>query len=280
MAYHIALSLGCHIDPSEFGLDVVESEERRRCWASIMMLYTIQNTSLGRLGPNPSTASEIDQMPSDLDDSDLVVGEYLLPKPSGCATQMSYFLFKFRLYRIADEVSSIVKTSPQPPSLLIRKADQNIANEQRSWQNKYLADLTSTPLPIHHEVHLHILEGYSHQLTLLLHNHAMRTSLLDTPQCRQSMEKVLGSAKEIFLIHATFFERPEFLPFAWYLRGVCSFHAYHAAASLIAILAEYPWNDFFNDIVPLVQLCTERFQALAEASNICRKAVPVLQNMM
>jgi hypothetical protein len=30
-SYNIALSLGCHIDPDAFGLDIVQCEERRRC---------------------------------------------------------------------------------------------------------------------------------------------------------------------------------------------------------------------------------------------------------
>jgi hypothetical protein len=52
MTYNVAIALACHIDPSTFNLDPIQSEERRRCWAGLMMLYTIQNTALGN--PDPS----------------------------------------------------------------------------------------------------------------------------------------------------------------------------------------------------------------------------------
>lgn len=280
MTFHIALSLGCHIDPSEFGLDVVRSEERRRCWAGIMMLYMIQNMSMGHLGPDPWNASEGVRMPLDLNDSDLIPGEYDLIVVPSWATQMSYLLFKFRLYHISNEISSVVRNSSQPPAALIERLDERIVNEQRSWHDKYSADSAAAPLPTYHEVHLYILQGYSHQLMLLLHNHSMRTSMAGTSQRRLSVAKALSSAKEILRIHAVFFIRSDFSSFGWYLRGICSFHAYHAAVSLIVVIAEHTWNDAFEDIIPLVQDCVARFEALTEVSIICNKAVPVLQSML
>ncbi|OCK74013.1 hypothetical protein K432DRAFT_311556 [Lepidopterella palustris CBS 459.81] len=46
LTQNITISLGSHIDPETLGLDLLRSEERRRRWAGIMMLYTIQNTSM------------------------------------------------------------------------------------------------------------------------------------------------------------------------------------------------------------------------------------------
>jgi hypothetical protein len=280
MTYHIALSLGCHIDPSEFGLDVVRCEERRRCWAGLMMLYMIQGMSMGHLGPDPRAASEGVRMPSDLNDSDLITDEHDLPPAANHATQMSYLLLKFRLYEIASQVSSVVRTSLHTPFSLIIGLDEKILGEQQSWQKKYLAHSTLAALPTYHKAHINILQGYSHQLMLLLHNHAMRSSTADSQQCHLSISRVVHNAEKLLHIHNVFFTKTEFSPFRWYLRGICSFHAYHAAVSLIAILAERSWDSAHGDILPSVKHCTERFEALAETSIICSKAVPVLRQML
>ena len=195
MTYHIALSLGCHIDPNEFNLDVISSEERRRCWAGFMMLYMIQNTSMGNLGPNPWEASEGVQMPADLNDKDLVIDEYILPTATNHASQMSYLLLKFRLYHISDGIASVIRNSPKPQASVVERLDRSISEEQQSWCDKYTAHQTLNVLPSSHKVHFNILQGYAHQLMLLLYNHAMRTSTAETSQFRRSTSKVLNSAK-------------------------------------------------------------------------------------
>ncbi|KAH7396090.1 hypothetical protein BKA66DRAFT_258254 [Pyrenochaeta sp. MPI-SDFR-AT-0127] len=280
MTYHIALSMGCHVDPAEFDLDVVSSEERRRCWAGVMMLYMLQNTSLGHLGPDPRHASEGIRLPADLNDTELITGESALPSPSGLPTQMSYLLLKFRLYDISSDICSLVLNKPQPTLTLIDRMDEAILNEQQSWNDKYLAHSTSAPLPVFHEAHLNILYGYGHQLTLLLHHQAMRNLSSDTAQYRRSATRCINSSKDLLQIHSLFSSRAEFSPFGWYLRGIGSFHAFHAAVSLIAILTGHPWNEAFGDLLPLIQDCVHRFETLAEVSLICEKASPVLRYLL
>lgn len=276
MTYHIALSIGCHVDPSEFGLDVISSEERRRCWAGVMMLYMLQNTSLGHLGPDPRHASEGVRLPADLNDSDLIANGQVIPTVSGVATEMSYLLFKFRLYDLSSDIYTFVLSAPQPPPAVIDRMDKAIRDEEHSWDEKYLAHSTLAALSTCHEAHFNILYGYAHQLTLLLHHHSMRTSLPDTPQYRRSASRCIDSAKELLRIHRVFSTRADFSPFGWYLRGVCSFHAFHAAVSLIAMLASHSWDEVYHDLLPLIQECAGRFEALVEASPICDKAAPVI----
>lgn len=280
MSYHIALSLGCHIDPSEFRLDVIRCEERRRCWAGIMVLYMIQAMSLGRLGSDPSTASKGVQMPSDLNDLDLIADEYILPITFNRPSQMSYLLLKFRLYEIANEGSSMVRTSLHTPSSLISRLDQRILNEQRSWHDKYLSQSGLAALPVYHKVHFNILQGCSHQLMLLLHNHALRRSVVDSEQCRLSVSRVAHSAENTLHMHTELFTKKIFSPFRWYLRGIGSFHAYHAAVSLIAALTERSWGLTHKDVLSMVRQCAERFGALTETSIICNKALPVLRHVL
>ena len=69
LTWNIAVRIGCHIDPSQLSLEFIESEERRRCWAALMMLYTVQNTCLGNTAPQVVTA-DVD-LPVDIDDDKL-----------------------------------------------------------------------------------------------------------------------------------------------------------------------------------------------------------------
>lgn len=277
LTHHIALSLGCHVDPSEFGLDAVSCEERRRCWAGVMMLYMLQNTSLGHIGPDHHHSNVDVRLPADLNDSDIRAGEQSLPLPSGRPTQMSYLLFKFRLYDISSEMSALVLNTSDPASTLIAQMDQRILDEQQVWGDKYVAHYSGR-LPPHHNAHLNILHGYAHQMTLLLHHQAMRYTPTDTESYNRSALRCKDSAREIIKIHKDFFCDVELSPFGWYLRGIGSFHAFHAAVSLIAIVASSSWNDD-DSIIFIIRDCTERFETLSSASQICRKAAPVLRHL-
>jgi hypothetical protein len=280
MTYHIALSLGCHVDPDEFALDVVRAEERRRCWAGVMMLYMLQNTSLGRLGPDPRHASEGVRLPADVNDSDLTAEDHVPPITSGVATQMSYLLLKFRLYSISTDICSLVLSMSQPPVALIERMDRAIQEERHNWNEKYLGHSRAGFLMTCHEAHLDILYGYGHQLILLLHHCSLRTVSRSNPQYRRSVAKCIESSQELLRIHDVFCSRTEYTPFAWYLRGVCSFHAFHAFVSLVALWANNCVDeDQFNPL-PLLRKCAARFESLIQASSICEKATPILRHML
>ena len=45
----MGIALGCHVDGRVLLLDHVQTEQRRRCWAGILMLHTIQATSFGNV---------------------------------------------------------------------------------------------------------------------------------------------------------------------------------------------------------------------------------------
>jgi hypothetical protein len=242
-----------------------------------MTLYMLQNTTLGHLGPDPRHASEGVRLPADLNDSDLIADEWHLPTASGHATQMSYLLLKFRLYEVASDIRSLVLNPPQPSPTVIDSIDKVILQEQASWNEKYLAHSASSPLPMCHEAHLNILYGYAHQLTLLVHHKSMRTCPSNAPQYHRSEARCISSAKELLHIHSAFSTSAAFSPFGWYLRGICSFHAFHAAVTLIAMFTGNSWNPEYGDILSLVQDCANRFETMVEVSSICEKAAPVLR---
>ncbi|KAM6509338.1 hypothetical protein FSOLCH5_012339 [Fusarium solani] len=144
-ARNIALALGCHIDPTVFGMDRIRVEERRRCWAGLNMLYTIQNTTLGNLD-STFTPSSV-KAPLDVNDDELVAG-FEVPVARNGPTQMSYLLLKFDLYGLCTRICSEVFGALHVPSYdTIQALDSEISALQEVLNYKYLFD---TALPVHH----------------------------------------------------------------------------------------------------------------------------------
>lgn len=85
MTYNVAISLACHIDPSIFKLDFIQCEERRRCWAGLMMLYTIQSAMIGNPDPTFRISSSV-RLPLDINDTDIAPTNIQDPCPG--PTQM------------------------------------------------------------------------------------------------------------------------------------------------------------------------------------------------
>ncbi|KAI6760342.1 hypothetical protein HG530_009202 [Fusarium avenaceum] len=231
-ARNIALSLGCHVDPEVFQMDRIRVEERRRCWAGLNMLYTIQNTTLGML--DVAHASITVRLPLDVNDDELVAG-YQIPQSREGPTQMSYLLLKFELYDLCTRICGHVFEASQTISYdKVQALDAEISAMQETFNYKYIFDV---PLVAHHAVQLNILFGYTHQLTLLLHRPILRQGASGcTPDNRLcSQNKCIESSKALLDIHRTLYEDPAFRPYHWYSRGLGSFHAFHAAVCLAHI---------------------------------------------
>ena len=130
--YNIALSLGCHVDPSTFDLTQVETEERRRCWAALTMLYTLQNSSMGVLDSRvlPSDV----RAPAVVNDIDLLPGGK--PQPDGRPSQISYLLHKLHLYSLSSDICQRLFGPRQPSYQDIMELDKAIACEQDKWNAK------------------------------------------------------------------------------------------------------------------------------------------------
>ncbi|KAK5018770.1 hypothetical protein LTR16_001043 [Cryomyces antarcticus] len=278
MTYNIALALGCHVDPDNFGLDVVQCEERRRCWAGLMMLYTVQNSCMGNVDVHCIQQSV--RLPANVND-DQLVGETVPPDSDG-PTQMSYILFKFRLYNLCSKICENMFGPRQPSYRAIMILDQEIAREQEDWNARYLADSQSGPLPVHQVVHLNILYGYSHQLFLLLHRPAFTnaSSCADPDEVRNSRNRCLDSARGLLGIHIMLEESPEFSPFRWYNQGLGSFHAFHAAVVLVVVLATADDSIQYHDTTQVLENSVRIFERMASRSRVCAKAAPVLRCLL
>lgn len=279
LTYNLALSLGCHIDPSHFKLDIVRAEERRRCWAGLMMLYTVQNTCMGNLGL-PRLAADVHD-PADIDDDRLDTRQHLPVVESGSATQMSYLLLKFRLYNICSDICEQVLSMIDPNPAVIDDLDARIHSEQEHWEMKYLIHTGAGSLPVAHLVHINILYGYSHQLSLLLHRPILiACSSTDSARYENSRQTCIKSAHNLLQIHKSFYDSSHFAPFAWYNRGLGSFHAFHAAIVLIVVLAECEDMTLASELRQMLNECEDRFNKMADLSPICRKAAPVLRHLL
>jgi hypothetical protein len=291
---NIALSLGCHVDPEHFGLDIVEAEQRRRSWACLTMLYMIQNTCLGSIDTSPIQSSV--RMPLDVDDDELIAGATAVNAQITHSTnepsQMSYLLYKFRLYDICARICQYLFSGSGLPSYdAIAAFDNEISAQQDEWNIKYVSDTRHSSLSSHHAVHLNILFGYSHQLLLLLHRpvlveaHANNGSARNyTPsQVSSSRRRCLQSASALLGIHRLLHENEEYRPYQWYNRGLGSFHAFHAAV-FIAYTSGTITDLDADDIVSLreeLEASVSTFEAMASTgmSRICEKAAPVLRHL-
>ncbi|KAG8361628.1 hypothetical protein FVEN_g670 [Fusarium venenatum] len=261
-ARNIALSLGCHVDPTVFQMERIRVEERRRCWAGLKMLYTIQNTTLGFLDAAhiPSTV----RPPLDINDNELVAG-YQIPQYRDGPTQMSYLLLKFELYDLCTRICSQVFESSRTPGYdKFQALDAEISAMRETLNYRYVFDVSTVA---HHSVQLNILFGYTHHLTLFLHRPVLKqgASGYSVNDWVASQTKCINSSKELISIHR-------------------SFHAFHAAVCLAHIYmsgtnldttTKTSFAELIRESLPIF-----RYFMKTGVSAICTKATPVLEKLL
>lgn len=279
LTYNIAVAIGCHIDPSNFDLNLVECEERRRCWAGLMMLYTVQNTALGSLDLQ-RIKHEV-ALPLNADDCDVAASNTSTSAKK--LTQMSYLLFKFRLYDLSSRVCNHVFGSSHPTYQGVLTLDADIISEQNTWNAKYLSDvIDGRTLPVHHIVHLNILYGYSHQLSLLLHRPivARGEPFYRSDEVSRSRARCTESAMSLLDIQKLLSDSAEFAPFGWYVRGLGSFHAFHAAVFLVAEIISGKEPQRYEEIMDAAEKGLATFESMVDQSDICRRAAQVIRHLL
>ncbi|KAM3067063.1 hypothetical protein ACMFMG_011736 [Clarireedia jacksonii] len=280
---NIAIAIGCHVDPGLLRLNPIEVQERRRAWAGLMMLYTIQNTCLGNLAPF-HTENNV-QLPADVEDEEIVsesLHEALqriehLPIRKN-PTKMSYILFKFRLYSLASGVCSLsVGESARSPAK-IQALDYQIDNELQAQAERFSDQLD---LPIYHQVHSFILNNYTNHLVLLLHRICLlHPAGIEDGSITGSYEKCEQAALVILSNYETLNLHHEFRPYKWYIHGLGSFHAFLAISTLLVLLrkARTPQNPK-HIILQAVQNCLQRLHDNAPSSDICSQACSILDTL-
>lgn len=279
--YNIAVALGCNVDPEAFQLTLVEQEERRRCWAGVIMLFTIQNTSMGYL--DQRVISHNVKLPMDANDADLS-RESPQSSDMQSPTQMSYILHKFRLYDICARICSGVFGAAMLSYDSILALEQKIHREQATWESRYALDSQSCELPAYHRVHLNILYSYSHQLLLLLHRPCIIRTVenleVGPREIENSKKRCIESAENILRIHESLFKSTEFASFRWYNEGLGSFHAFHACVVLFALLTEIGDPIQYFELKQVLKRSLSIFTVMAERSHVCVKAASVLRYLL
>ncbi|CAI7582443.1 unnamed protein product [Penicillium palitans] len=280
--HHVAISMGCHLDPERFTLGPIEREERRRVWAGLMMLYTIQNTAFGSLDQQSLTQDV--KMPADIDDVDLLTSPSLKrPAPSTFPrpTQMTYLLLNFRLYKISSKICETIFSYPSTSRFTTSHLEAEIISVREMVEARYALD-TNNPLPNQHQANHHILYSQIHQLLLLL----LRPSLCRylqgeiTPETCSTRAKCIASAKASLSIFETLLETPSFKPYKWYTSGLGSFHAFHAAVTLAVILLIPEAQSEYEEIKDILDRALDMFASLSVRSVFCSKAVPIIRQMI
>lgn len=279
LAYNIALSIGCHVDPSSFELDLIECEERRRAWAGLMMLYTSQNTASGNIGPRYARLGSNTTMPADIDDDELTPWRQVPFTPPSRPTQMSYLLLKFRLYELGSDICEKVILAYQLDLDNIRYFDEAISAEQRVWDAKYLVSAESEP-GYATTAHFYILSGASYQLLLLLHRSVLASEMSTTEQVQWSRSRCLDNAERLLDVLTAFHNSADLAPYRWYMRGLGSFHAFHAAIVVIAMLSSGIKTSRSEELRRKLECCKTIFEALSDLSKVCSKAASVLRQLL
>ncbi|KAJ9609125.1 hypothetical protein H2200_006896 [Cladophialophora chaetospira] len=285
--FHICVSIGCHIDPSQLGLDPVRSEQRRRCWAGLMLLYTIQNAMLGNLAPMKLTDAATVRNPADLDDEDILLNGTLHrhsnasePRPP---TKMSYILLKFKLYSLASDICQFARTRGSVSGLL--ELEHRITEEEQEHEARF-AD--GQQLPNYHVAHQLILNNYVHYLRLMLHRPYLQTNrsmssrgmMLSRDQALQSRAHCTTSAMAILRNHEDLWREHRFKPYRWFVYSLGSFQAFLAASTLIVLLDSGSDDADRTEFIRVLHRCQARFEDMSARSDLCVKAAAILRKLL
>ncbi|KAJ5178817.1 hypothetical protein N7492_002027 [Penicillium capsulatum] len=287
LTHHVAISMGCHIDPHRFLLGPIEREERRRVWAGLMMLYTIQSSSFGSL--DQQTLAQDVKMPSDIDDIDLLTGGSIsmASDHSGSTgplppTQMTYLLLTFRLQKITTRICEAISSYPHASRFSTAQLEAEVRAVRDTCDARYQTDASQEPLAVHHQANLNILYGQIHQLLLLLFRPSFCRYLqgeVTTDTCA-ARSKCMASAKASLSIFQTLLESKQFAPYKWYTSGLGSFHAFHAAVVLAVGLLNPDSPAEFDEMKETLSKALDLFAALSVRSTFCSRAVPVIRQII
>lgn len=282
--HHVAISMGCHIDPERFPLGPIEREERRRAWAGMMMLYTIQNSSFGSL--DQSMLPQDVKMPIDVDDVDLLTGSGLSSISSSSLappTQMTYLLLSTRLHKISNKICETIFTYPQS-RFSSSQLEAELYSIRETCDTRYQdSNGSHESLPIHHQANLHILHSHIDQLFLLLLRPKLCRFLQGevTSETITARAKCMTMAKRALSNFQSLLESSQFAaPYKWYTSGLGSFHAFHAAVVLAIGLMNPETSSEYDEMKEMLSKALDLFASLSVRSIFCSKAVPVVRQIM
>ncbi|OGM45073.1 hypothetical protein ABOM_005737 [Aspergillus bombycis] len=275
---HIAVAIGCAVDPDRLNVDRIEAEERRRCWATLRMLYTIQNTCLGNLMPFRVEANVA--LPADIEDDELMTSN---PSPQGESvdtppTQMTYLLYKFRLYDLAVDICQLSASFEAHDRARIETLDTKLSQEQECHLARFSTQLMLKP---YDQAHFYILAIYTNHLILLLHRSRLNATHMAEECIHQSRERCLKAATATLSNFEALCSTPTLKSYRWYMDGLGSFYAFFAITTLLVLWGDPQLETECNpQTVVLLVGCVDRMKRTASRSSVCQKAANVLDPLI
>lgn len=265
---HIAVAVGCAVDPARLNVNRIEAEERRRCWAALQMLYTIQNTCLGNLMPFRIDSHV--ELPADIEDDDLKLDtSNHLPGKDDAPTKMTYLLYKFRLYNLAFEICQLTLRDNRAN---LESIDRRIAYEEQHHFERF----TSRPLAElepYHQAHYYILAIYTNHLTVLLHRPWLSENIY-----KQSSDRCEHAANTILSNFEKLYSGPIFRSYRWYVDGLGSFYAFFSITTLLVLHGNGQLDGQSRpETISLLLRCVDLLVSNASRSAVCSKAAAILE---
>ncbi|KAK4073552.1 transcriptional regulator family: Fungal Specific TF [Trichoderma aggressivum f. europaeum] len=273
LTVHVAISLGCHVDGESLGMNYIEAEQRRRCWACLKVLYMIQALCFGNVGLFALPKFQV-RLPMDVDDDDIRPDS--LPTQTDGPTQMTYMLLKVKLYSLVDQIADQILGVEPPSHASIAALDAAIEREQESWDAIYRSHLRSDKIQGFQRVHWNILHSHAHQIYLLIHR-PLFGEPAESGFLQRSRARCITSATALLDIHALLSDEERFRQFRWYGFGLGSFHAFHGAVTLAAAILQNRDGESSYEMQSVLNETTNRFQSLSGRSPICAKAYTILK---
>lgn len=277
--FNIAVAIGCHIDPSQFPeLSITEAEERRRSWAALRMLHTIQNTCLGNIAPLSFTSNV--SMPEDVEDEQIGHGRFVEDGHSSQGpSKMTYLLHKFQLYQFAGRICQLPMSASDLNYAHVEVFDAHLENEEAVQIRKF-SRLQN--LPTYHQAHYLILNIYTNHLFLILHKQYLLPSgeLSDARRLR-SLRRCVQCSVKTLRCYDKLCSANEFRPYQWYVQGLGTFYALLAASTLIVASSDALLEDELSSsmVIRLLQTSLQRFREMAYRSDICLAAQRLLEKI-
>lgn len=276
LTYHLALSIGCHVDPTAFSLDIVEAEERRRCWLGLTTLLCNQNMAVTGFDIYQSVFSSRVLLPAETFDEDIVQGQLGPLATSAGITPVSYLIRKSHLYQISSKICNAVLVARPDDTTDLHPLDAAIQAELDSLEQSYTSMLGANSSA----AHINLLLSFAHHLVLLLHSNILNEASFYRLQYNQSKQRCMKSAQRVLELHADFHHLPHFTPFHWYIRGRGAFHAFHAAFVLVLILSLDPQAPRPSYVVRLLHDCHARLRVSKAQSQLCARTATILGQML
>lgn len=282
LACNIGVAIGCHVDPGTLELDVISCEERKRCFTGLRMLLISQSLAMGNLGLQNGGIASNTPLPLDVADENISTGLSVSPSSHSASSPIAYMLSRFRLFKLCAEIcgNDILGSNAKMDD--VNRLDNAILMEKQIWQQRYGGGDAHPPTGLNF-VYMTMLEAYSCHISILLHTPVLANPVLYSAHNAWSRHRCWESSRRMLEIHHLFDRSPDFKPFQWYHRGRGSFHAFHAAVCLTALVSTSQPTDERNethDTADLLRGCLFRFQAMVDLSPVCARASPVLNSFL